>query len=250
MIRMLQAVVGSMIAFYVGLAPISAADEPLTPMESTIDIAIRDFILNNPKVIRDALANAELVEQLDRTKQVLRKESDAIYRSNSPTLGPPDSKVSIVLFFDYNCSHCRNSYLPLKQLLTSNPDVQIIFKDIANYGKDSASISKLVIASRKQFKYLALHEALMQRQGTITEAIAIEVARKIGIDVEIAKRDASLPETARSLASTRDLASRLNVEGTPLFIIGHNGIAGAPDDLIDQLTKHVAEVRKSGCSVC
>ena len=245
-----SAALGFLVPFFVGLSPVFGNEQTPASPETSLNLAIRDFILKNPILIREALANAELAEQLERTKQVLRNESDALYRGGPPTIGAADAKVSIVMFYDYNCSFCRTSHLLLAPFLAANSDVQIVLKDIANYGKDSAAISKIVIASRKQNKFLIFHEALMRRQGAISELIAIDIARKIGIDVDLARRDAALPETARHLASTRGLASRLNVEGTPLFVVGHNGIAGAPDDLIDQLSKHVADIRKSGCSVC
>jgi protein-disulfide isomerase len=44
-----------------------------------------------------------------------------------------------------------------------------------------------------------------------------------------------------------DLARKLDLKGTPLFLIGDRVIAGAPDDLFDQLKAKVAEVRQNGC---
>jgi protein-disulfide isomerase len=40
------------------------------------------------------------------------------------------------------------------------------------------------------------------------------------------------------------------VNGTPHFLVGDRAIPGAPEDLYDQLEKHVTELRKSGCSYC
>jgi protein-disulfide isomerase len=37
------------------------------------------------------------------------------------------------------------------------------------------------------------------------------------------------------------------VEGTPFYLIGDRSIAGAPDDLFDQLTETVAVIREKGC---
>ena len=37
---------------------------------------------------------------------------------------------------------------------------------------------------------------------------------------------------------------------TPDFLVGDRAIPGAPEDLYDQLEKHVTELRKSGCSYC
>jgi protein-disulfide isomerase len=52
------------------------------------------------------------------------------------------------------------------------------------------------------------------------------------------------------LTRAQNLADKLNVTVTPLYVVGYNGISGAPEDLIAQLTEHVEEIRKSGCDVC
>ena len=149
----------------------AAQDKPAA--ESAADAAIRDFIMRNPKVIRDALANAEIAEQADRTKRILREQSDAIYRSGSPTLGTTDAKISIVEFFDYNCPYCRKTHPQLLQFLEANPDVRIVLKDIGNLGKDSEAISRLTIAARKQSKYAPFHEAVTRRQRRSTHRRAM-----------------------------------------------------------------------------
>ena len=229
-----------------------AQDKAAEPamQEGQIDASIRNFILRNPQVIKDALANAAATEELERTKRILREKSDAIHRADSPTLGAPDAKISIVEFFDYNCPYCRKSYPILKQFISQNPDVRVIFKDIANLGKESEAVARLATAARRQYKFQPFHDALMERQGRTTEGAAVEVARKLGLNIDLLKKDAASAETAQTLATTRSLASGLSVEGTPLFIIGHSGIAGAPDDLVAQITKYVEQIRKSGCDVC
>jgi hypothetical protein len=37
------------------------------------------------------------------------------------------------------------------------------------------------------------------------------------------------------------------LQGTPLYLIGDRVVPGAPDDLYDQLTANVADVREKGC---
>jgi protein-disulfide isomerase len=229
-------------------APAAAQDKPVT--ESQLDAAIQSYIMRNPQVIREALAKASLAEEVERTKHILREQSDAMYRSGSPTIGAADAKITIVAFFDYNCPHCRKSYPTLRQLLEKNPDIRLVLKDIANLGKESEAVARLAIAAQRQNQFQPLHDALMDRQGRTTEAVALDVARKLGIDIDLLKKTAAAQETTRTLDATRALATSLSVEGTPLFIIGHNGIAGAPDDLTAQLAKFVAEARQSGCDVC
>jgi protein-disulfide isomerase len=215
-----------------------------------LDRAIHDFIMKNPKVLREALEKAERQEQIDQSKRALKAQRARLYDAGSPVLGSKQAKVSIVEFYDYNCPYCRMVHSQLKAFLAKQPDTRIVLKDIATFGEDSEAVAKIVLAAARQSKALELHDALMERQGKATEAAAIDLARKFGMDIDRLRRDAESAEIAKQLDQTRHLADTLGVNGTPLFIIGHTGIAGAPDNLMAQIEKLVGEVRRDGCEVC
>jgi protein-disulfide isomerase len=46
------------------------------------------------------------------------------------------------------------------------------------------------------------------------------------------------------------LAKKMGVNGTPHFLVGDRAIPGAPEDLFQQLSNNVQELRKQGCSYC
>lgn len=215
-----------------------------------LDTHIRDYIMNNPEVIRDALLKLERDEEVERTKTVLREYKSDIYDSGSPEIGNAEGTIAIVEFFDYNCPYCRAAYLQIKDFLKDNPDTKVVLKDVASLGKDSEAVARVMIAAAKQKDIAALHDALITRKGKVTEAHALEAAGKLGFDVARLTAEAKSSETGDSLTRTQDLATRLSVTSTPLYIVGHNGIAGAPEDLAAQLSAHVKEIRASGCDVC
>ena len=215
-----------------------------------LDAYIKDYLMRNPAVLRDALLKLEADEQTANTKQALRELREEIYNAGSPEIGNPDAKVTIVEFYDYNCPYCRATYPKLKAFLKANPDTKLVLKDIASLGKDSEAVARIVIAATKQGKFAALHDALMTEKGQITEERAIQAASKLGLDVDRLKTEARSSETGDALTRAQLLAERLSVPATPLYIIGHNGISGSPDDLVPQLQKHADEIRKSGCDVC
>jgi protein-disulfide isomerase len=55
------------------------------------------------------------------------------------------------------------------------------------------------------------------------------------------------PSITKALEETKELAQKLGVQGTPLYLIGDRIVPGAPEDLYDQLVAKVAEVRENGC---
>ena len=228
----------------------SASAEPLPSDRAGLDAHIRDFLMNNPEVVRDALLKLEQDEQVANTKRVLSEHKDALYAAGSPEIGNPDAKVTIVEFSDYNCPYCRATYPQLKSFLKDNPDTKMVLKNVASFGKDSEVVARIVIAAAKQGNFEALHDALMTQKGQVTEERALEVAKDLGFDIERIKTDAAAEETAATLAATQNLANQLSVNVTPLYIIGHQGVAGAPDDLLAQLSAHAESIRKNGCEVC
>jgi protein-disulfide isomerase len=232
------------------LPPRHTSTLPGAGSPSGLEKAIHDYIMRNPKVIRDALAKAEELERLEQNKRVLKSHSARLYQSGSPTVGAADAKVTIVEFYDYNCPYCRKVHTELMAFLAKHPDTRIILKDIATFGKDSEAVARIALAAAKQGKFAEMHGALMTHKGKASEATGIEVARKLGLDVDRLKKDAASAETAKQLDETRELANTLGVSGTPLFIIGHNGIPGAPENLMAQIETFVEEVRSAGCEVC
>mgnify|MGYP000866673160 FL=1 len=232
----------------VGLRPASA--DPIPADRAGLDSYIRDYLMSNPEVVRDALLKLEQDEQVANTKRVLLEHKDAIYAAGSPEIGNPDAKVTIVEFSDYNCPYCRATYPELKSFLKENPDTKMVLKNVASFGKDSEAVARIVIAASKQGNFEALHDALMTQKGQVTEERALDVAKGLGFDIDRIKANAAAAETAETLAATQKLADQLSVNVTPLYVIGHHGVAGAPDDLAAQLNAHAESVRKNGCEVC
>jgi len=242
---------GALIAIAAGvhLASVALAD-PAPTDSAGLDAYIHNYIMKNPQVLRDALLKLDAEAQTANAKRVLSALKAEIYGAGSPEIGKADAKVTIVEFYDYNCPYCRATYPKIKDYLKANPDTKLILKDIASLGKESELVSRIVIAARKQGKFEELHDALMTQKGQLTEARAIAVAEKLGYDIERLKKDARTSETGETLTHAQQLADKLNVTVTPLYIIGYNGISGAPEDLIDQVKEHADEIRKSGCDVC
>lgn len=248
-LRLAATAICALLGSLVVSAGIAAAD-PMPKDTAELDAYLHDYIMKNPGVVRDALAKLESDEQSEQTKTALLGFKDEIYHAGSPEIGSKDAKVTIVEFYDYNCPYCRSSYPKLKAFLKANPDTKLLLKDTTSFGKDSEAVGRIAFASLDQGKFAELHDALMTQKGPLNEARALAIAKTLGIDIERLKADAASTKVIDALKQAQDLANRLNVSTTPLYIIGHFGIAGLPDDFETQLAAHVAEIRKSGCAAC
>jgi protein-disulfide isomerase len=248
--RTCAAILFATLLLFASTGPQTALADAIPTDRTSLDAYIRDYMMRNPEVLREALLKLEADEQTANTKRILRDLKDKLYGAGSPEIGNPNAKVTIVEFYDYNCPYCRANYPKLKAFLAANPDIKLVLKDIASLGKESEGVARVVIAASKQGQIAALHEALMLQKGQITEARALDAAAKLGLDLERLKTDSRTSETGDALTRAQELADRLSVPATPLYIIGHQGISGSPEDLVTQLAQHAEQIRKSGCDVC
>jgi protein-disulfide isomerase len=108
----------------------------------------------------------------------------------------------------------------------------------------------VALAARLQGKYWDVHRALLESKGQAHEAVALKIAEKLGLDMAKLKKDMDSPEIKAEIERVRELANKMGINGTPHFLVGDRGIAGAPEDLYEQLAKNVTELRQSGCAVC
>src|SRR6187399_596620 len=77
---------------------------------------------------------------------------------------------------------------------------------------------------------------------------ALRIGKELGPDIDQLQKDAEDPDIKKALDEAKELAQKLGLKGTPMFLIGDRVIAGAPDDLFDQFKAKVAEVRQNGCA--
>jgi protein-disulfide isomerase len=101
-----------------------------------------------------------------------------------------------------------------------------------------------------QGKYWEAHRALITIRGEINEQSGLKAVEKLGLDMTRLKRDMESPEVKAEIGFVRDLAQKMGIQGTPHFLVGDRAIPGAPSNLLEQITSHVSDLRKNGCSVC
>ena len=226
-------------------APSAALDE-----KRVVDI-VHDYLTENPEILVEMtteLDKRQAANQAEQQGLVIGENADTIFRSpHSFTAGNPDGDVSVVEFFDYNCGFCRRALPEIVKLIESDDKVRVVFKELPIFGEESEDAAKGALAAGKQGKYFEMHQKLYSETGKASKEKALKIAQELGLDVPQFEKDMASPEVQQALDEARGLAEKLGVQGTPFYLIGDRNVPGAPDDLYDQLTAKVAEVRKQGC---
>jgi protein-disulfide isomerase len=212
---------------------------------------IRGYLIDNPEILR------EVVQALERKEQeagaaaataAISERSAELYRSDDDLVaGNPDGSVTMAEFFDYNCGYCKRAMSDVLALIESDDDLRVVFKEWPILGEGSRFAARAALASRRQGKYWEFHLALMETRS-VNETTTLEVAERIGLDVEQLKADMKRPEVAAVIERNMRLAAALGIQGTPAFFIDDQVIPGAVGH--EALAQVIAQVRNEGCTIC
>ena len=241
-------------------APAAPSTAPAKPspfnadQKAAIEQIVKDYFLNNPEAfleIQTALEAKMEKIQADKLKTALQENAKDIFkRTNAPVAGNPTGDITIVEFFDYNCGYCKRAFTDIAKLIEKDNKVRVVLKELPILSKGSEEASKVALAAKLQGKYWEAHRALLGVRGELNEATALKAVERIGLDLARLKKDMESAEVKGEIAFVRGLAQKMGIQGTPHFLVGDRAIPGAPSNLLDQLSGNVAELRKSGCSVC
>jgi len=144
----------------------------------------------------------------------------------SPVLGDPHGKVTIVEFFDYACSYCKAVEPRLESALRSDPHVRLILKEFPILTPESLIAARAALAARRQHKYRQFHQALMAYRGPWGEEAIFSTAREVGLNIPRLRHDMGAPSIANELLANFNLARGLRIFQTPGFIVGDHILTG------------------------
>lgn len=230
-------------------APLSA-QEFSDQEKAAIDAQVRAYILANPEIIVEAMTVLEQRNQdaqAEADRELLASMGDALYDDGfSHVAGNPDGDVTVVEFLDYRCPYCKRAHETVKALLASDPNVRFVVKEFPILGPDSTFASRAAMAALEQGgeMYEKYNDAMMLFQGELNQQTVMQIAAQVGLDVERLSRDVQDPEIAANIRETYALARRLDISGTPAFIVGGTIVRGFLP--FDSLRELVEDQRRRG----
>ena len=230
-------------------ATTSRAQSTIAPdQRKAIEEVIRGYLLDNPEVLVEALDSLRRRRDDATTaaaqKAIREGRGDLLRDPGSPVSGRADGDVMMVEFFDYRCGVCRRVHRIIAKLLGTDDKIRRVYKEWPILGPNSVFAARAALASRRQGKYFAFHDALMEFPGKLTNDEVIDQARKLGIDVARLKQDMQDPEISAILRRNLELANALKLRGTPSFVIGDELVRGGRD--LDTLRQLIARARQRG----
>ncbi len=217
---------------------------PSAESKENIEQIVREYLVKNPEVIREAIQAFQAKEEKQRIAaaaasiKLLRSE---IYAdADSPVTGNAKGDVTVVVFYDYFCGYCKRTLPALQTLVANDSSLRVIFKELPIMGPQSTFAAKASLAAQRQGKFAAFHQAMLDSQSASEEAIK-SIAERLGLDPAKLLKDMEGPAITATIERNIRLAEALGVNGTPAYLIGDELIPGAID--LDSLTKIVSSQR-------
>jgi protein-disulfide isomerase len=221
-----------------------------------VEAIIKEYLLKNPEVLRDAIMELQKREAEAESKQrsaAVKENQKLIYDSpRGVVVGNKNGDVTLVEFFDYNCGYCKRALDDMMTLMKGDTKLKFVLKEFPVLGQGSEEAARVAVAVRMQdkdgTKYFDFHRRLLGTRGEANGARALAAAKDAGLDMGQIEKDLKSDEVRATLDESRQLADALGISGTPSYVVGGEVVPGAVG--ASTLAKIVAAVRKCGAAVC
>ncbi|MEI2736459.1 MAG: DsbA family protein [Rhodoblastus sp.] len=244
----------ALLAGSLAVAPAARAQQFNDAQKSEIGTIVRDYLIKNPEVLREAIAELDKrqkAEEAEQRETAIETVKSKIFDSKyQVVVGNPEGKITLVEFFDYNCGYCKKALSDLSKLAKENPDLRIVLRDFPVLGVGSLEAAQVAMAVGKQFqgeKFWAFHQKLLTgRQAGKEQALA--AARETGVDMGKLEKDMKGPDIRAGYEEVMQVADKLSLTGTPSWVVGKEVIVGAIG--YAELNGKIANYRKCGKTSC
>jgi len=211
--------------------------------------AIRSYLIQNPEVIVEAMAAFEEKQKVAAAAadgELIKANAKEIFEDGfSIVRGNPDGDLTVVEFSDYNCGFCKRAHTEVEKFVKADGNIRLVIKEFPILGDSSVLSARAALASRAQKDgtlYPEFNDALMVHRGSHTEETVMAIAEKIGLDVDMLKKDMQGDDIRDQINRTYALAQKLKINGTPAFIIGDEVVRGfIPADQLEIFAESARE---------
>jgi len=218
-------------------APIPAEEtqSPEFPTDKTaLEAFIKEVIRENPELIYETV-NTYIQDQKRRQRDNAledaldnRVEMPTVHPYN-PAAGPADAPITLIEYTDFQCPYCARGANTVDLLMKRyDGKIRRVFKNNPLRNHDAAlPAAKAALAAGVQGKFWEYHDELFKVSPNINEAVIVETAEAMGLDMERFKADRQSDVIAEQVAADQAEAEKLGLTGTPSFILNGAVVRGA-----------------------
>jgi protein-disulfide isomerase len=188
----------------------------------------------------------------DMTTDPLAETMAKIQTANAPLLGDPKAPITLVEFSDFQCPVCRNLHDALRGLLSSYPQVKVIFKDFPlealHPWARTAALGGRCAYLQEPKAFWKLYDLIYDNQDLISASNAwdkmIDYANQAGLNTTTFKACMSGPHAAADVDASIANGNQLEVRSTPtVFINGRRLVSADPHAIQQYIDYEIAQLK-------
>ncbi len=214
-------------AIFAAMTSASFASSFTPAQEKEIQAVVGSYLQSNPQVIISSLQSYQQKQMQEAEQTIKSTQKDAsqyvnalFHNAKDPVAGNATAPVTIVEFFDYQCTHCVDMAPVIAEVIKSNPNVRFVFKEFPIRGPLSDFASRAALAANMQGKYIPFHDELMKTKQPYTQEAILAAAKTVGLNLEQLQKDMDSTAVKDQIKATMKLAQDLKLLGTPAFFVG------------------------------
>jgi predicted DsbA family dithiol-disulfide isomerase len=149
------------------------------------------------------------------------RERLPIDSAGSPSKGAEDAPVTVVVWSDFECPHCRLA-MPLLEAAfeKQSPKVRLVHKFYPLPAHPHAEpAARAAIAALNQGRYWEMERLLFNNQRALEAADITRYARSLDLDMTRFEADLVSPETSAHLERDRAAGKAAKIAGTPHIVV-------------------------------
>ena len=202
--------------------------------EERVKEIVAEYIKNDTQAVLDAInahMQAEQKRQQDAAlEQMLANPLQDAVAAHSPVWGNATAPITIIKYSDFECPFCARGADVVKQLQAKyGPEkIRIAYKHLPlGFHKNARPAALAAQAANNQGKFWEFAEGLFANQQNLNDATYTKLAKDLGLDLKKFDADRKSAEAAKQVDADMADATRLNIQGTPNFLVNGVLVPGA-----------------------
>lgn len=201
----------------------SACDKPHSLAKSLRDDATcRDSLVAAQFVADYLAAGAETSEVRSSLQEVIADlKPREIPIEGRPVFGSDRAPVTVVVFADFECPHCKQEAPVIRQAVEQfRGRAKLVFKHFPLQSHPRAKPAAAAAeAAHLQGKFWQMHDIIFANQDALSDGDLVSYAAKIGLDVEKFKADYKAMAQIEKVEKDRADGDEAGVDGTPAVFV-------------------------------